>query len=401
MGEGSTRVAVVGAGPSGLDAALACRERGWEVDVYERADQAGAAVREWGHVRMFTPWEMNLSSRMEAALARAGLPVPQGPTPPTGAELAARLIDPLLDTPELADSVHTGCEVLAIARAGLSKEQEIATAARAARPFRLILGERGVERVTTADAVIDATGTEFGAGPLGEGGVAAPGERALADRIERRIPDLPAESARFAGLTTLVAGSGHSAQTAIAGLAEVVRAHPDTRVLWVARAEDPEWGSPIDDPLPARARLARRASEIAAGAVHGIELLAGLGVQELAASGGGITVVLDGVAGRREVAVDRVISLTGSVADAALHAQLQVHECYATGAPINLAAQLLGDAAGDCLSQPEYGPELLRNPEPGFFIIGSKSYGRAPNYLMRTGYGQAEGVVGLLAADRA
>jgi hypothetical protein len=395
------RVAIIGAGPSGLDAALACREQGWDVDVYERAPHAAAAVRHWGHVRMFTPWEMNRSPRMDAALGRADIAVPDGEVPPTGAELADQLIEPLLATAELADAVHVGCEVVEVGRAGLSKEQEIASDVRAARPFRLILREKGRERAAIADAVIDATGMEFGAGPLGEGGVAAPGERALSGLIERRIPDLPTEAARFSCRTTLLAGSGHSAQTAIAGLADVVEAHPGTTVLWVTRAAHPDWGSPSDDPLPDRAALAACAERVAAGDVAGIEFLPGLSVQELSQTPEGIEVALDGPAGPRTVRADQILSLTGSRADATLHRQLQVHECYATGAPINLSAKLLGDAAGDCLTQPDYGPDVLRNPEPGFFIIGAKSYGRAPNYLMRTGFGQAEGVVRLIADDHA
>lgn len=401
MSGGDMRVAIIGAGPSGLDAALACRDKGWDVDVYERAPRAAAAIRDWGHVRMFTPWEMNRSPRMDEALADAGIAIPDGAAPPTGAELAEKLIDPLLRTPALDGAVHLGREVLEIARAGLSKEQEIATDTRAARPFRLILRQDGAERAAIADAVIDATGTEFGAGPLGEGGVAAPGERSLAGRIRRSIPDLPAESESFTGRTTLVAGTGHSAQTAIAGLADVVTASPGTRVVWVSRSADPDWGSPEGDPLPDRVALATRAGEVASGAVAGIEFLGGLSVHGLTLAGEHIDVQLDGAPGPRTVRVDQVLSLTGSRADASLYRQLQVHECYATGAPIKLSAQLLGDAAGDCLSQPEYGPELLRNPEPGFFIIGAKSYGRAPNYLMRTGFGQAEGVVDLLARDRA
>ena len=99
-----------------------------------------------------------------------------------------------------------------------------------------------------------------------------------------------------------------------------------------------------------------------------------------------------------EVVVDRVLSLTGAVGDASLYRQLQVHECYATGAPINLSAALLGAAGGDCLQQESHGVDVLRNPEPNFFILGAKSYGRVSQFLLRVGWEQVDEVFGALAA---
>jgi len=92
--------------------------------------------------------------------------------------------------------------------------------------------------------------------------------------------------------------------------------------------------------------------------------------------------------------VDHLLSLTGYVGDAALYRQLQVHECYATAAPMNLSATLLDSAGGDCLAQPAVGVDSLRTPEPNFFVLGAKSYGRLSTFLLRVGYEQVDQVIG-------
>jgi hypothetical protein len=43
----------------------------------------------------------------------------------------------------------------------------------------------------------------------------------------------------------------------------------------------------------------------------------------------------------------------------------------------------------------------LSHPEPGFFTVGIKSYGRAPTFLLVTGYEQARSVAAALAGDLA
>ncbi len=74
------------------------------------------------------------------------------------------------------------------------KHEEIATAERAARPFRLLLaGPDGAERVEHADLVLDCTGTYGLANTLGDGRIPAPGEQQVSDRVLRHIPDVLAD----------------------------------------------------------------------------------------------------------------------------------------------------------------------------------------------------------------
>ncbi|MEJ7817957.1 MAG: NAD(P)-binding protein [Thermoleophilaceae bacterium] len=393
MGRGAHRVAIVGAGPIGLEAALAASARGLDFTVYEAAESVGGYVRRWGHVRAFTPWDMAVSPRARSALAAAGASVPVGDHLPTGDELAAELLEPLAGLPALAGRVRAGTRVTAIGREGLLKHEEIGSPERAARPFRLLLTlPDGSEAIAHAEMVLDCSGTYGSPNRLGDGGISALGESALEDRIERWMPLLEADPGRWAGRTILLTGSGHSAQTAARDLARFARDAPETRIIWAIRSRDPTWGAVEDDPLPDRAALNRAAAEIAGGASPAIETRLGHVTERLERRDGRVAVTLrNGEAGR--VIVDRVLALNGGVGDASLYRQLQVHECYATCGPINLAAALLGEAGGDCLSQPTPGPETLANPEPGFFILGAKSYGRNGQFLMRNGWQQVDDVL--------
>jgi hypothetical protein len=259
--------------------------------------------------------------------------------------------------------------------------------------------EGGTERIERAGVVLDCTGTWGNPNRLGDGGIAAPGERALGERIVRHPPDLGGDGDGWAGSTVLLVGAGHSAQTAARDLAALAARRPGTRVVWAMRSEDALDLDRVDnDPLPERARLADEAAVLAGGGGRAVEVHRGVVVEALEPAGGRVRATLrrraDG--STVEVEADRVLSLTGYVGDDRLYRQLQVHECYATSGPMNLSAALLGAAAGDCLTQTSHGVETLVNPEPGFFLLGIKSYGRNNTFLMRVGWEQVDEVFGLL-----
>ena len=392
----SGHVAILGAGPTGLEAALAAVDSGRPFTVYEASPEVAGNVRAWGHVRLFTPWDLNVSPRMARHLEAAGVEVPTGEEFPTGDELVERLLEPVAALPELAPHVRRGARVEAVGRHRLLKHEEIASSERGRRPFRLLVATGDGEEVAGADVVLDCTGTYGNANTLGDGGIPAPGERALDADIVRTLPDFEAEAGEWGGRRVLLAGAGASAQTAARSLAAVAAEHPGSEVVWAVRSPAPTWGAVPDDPLPARASLAAEANRLAAGGSPQVTVRTGVAVEALSRRQGGIGVTLRNGAGPEEVEVDRVLALTGYVGDHVLYRQLQVHECYATGAPIDLSAALLGAAAGDCLQQVSHGAEVLRNPEPGFFILGMKSYGRVNQFLLRIGWDQVGDVFSLL-----
>lgn len=400
MAESHPHIAILGAGPTGLEAALAAIDGGYPFTLYEAGDGVAGDMRRWGHVRLFTPWALNVSPRMRRHLHTAGIDVPDTNECPTGAELVAGLFEPLAALPAVAARLRTGTRVIEVGRERLVKSDEIGTGKRAEHRFRLLLaGPDGSERTTSADTVLDCTGSYSNPNATGNGGIAAPGERDLDALIRRHIPDLAREATSWARKTILVVGGGHSAQTAVADLAELAEEYPGTRVLWALRGDEPEFRPDKDDPLPDRARLLARAAELAGGASPAVEILPGVVVDSLSRHDGRARVILRRTDGaERLVDVDWVLSLTGYVGDHNIYRQLQVHECYATSGPMKLAAALLGSDSDDCLTQESHGADSLVNPEPGFFLMGSKSYGRNPTFLMRVGWEQVEEVFALIGA---
>jgi hypothetical protein len=401
----SPRIAILGAGPIGLEAALAAAEAGFEFTVFEAAADIAGNVRSWGHVQLFTPWSLNVSPRARARLAELGREPPSGTECPTGADLVELVFEPIAGLADIGPHLRLRTRVLEIGRDGMLKNDEIGTGARSEKPFRLLVRDAdGGEGLEYADVVLDCTGTYDNPNALGTGGVAAPGESAAGEYIIRRIPDfetplLTDSAAGWGGRRILLVGAGHSAQTVACDLVGLVERVPETTVVWAIRTDRPTFGALEDDPLPARDALVKRSLALALGEGSPFDVRLGRSVDALEASPDGIVVSLRKADGAIEqVSVDRIISLTGSVGDARMYRQLQVHECWATSGPMKLAAALLASSSADCLTQESQGVETLKNPEPNFYILGSKSYGRNSTFLLRVGWEQIDEVFSLLGS---
>jgi hypothetical protein len=275
---------------------------------------------------------------------------------------------------------------------------------RADSPFRVLVRHAsGKEVVVEADILMDASGVYSNPGYMGDGGIPAVGELANRHRITYRLDDvLGMDRAKYAGKTTLLVGAGHSAATTVVALKALCEAEPRTRVVWAVRANRK---APYDvnghDPLVERGLLTRKANELAEGSHPKIRYLSGHTVQGVAFDGDKemFQVTLHNGRAPLKLTVDRIIAQVGLGPDNSLYRALQVHECYATRGPMQLAAALLGENAKDCLTQGGKGAELLRTPEPNFFIIGHKSYGTRPNFLLRVGHEQVRDVFQLIQSD--
>jgi thioredoxin reductase len=396
------RVAVLGAGPVGLDAALAASEAGDLVTVYEASHRPAAHVRDWGHVRLFSPWSMNVSHRMKRALDGLSLPLEvEADATPTGHELADRVLDPLWSRSPLRDVLRLRTRVVAVGREGVLKHEEIAAPERARRPFRILLQDPdGREWVEHAHMVLDCTGKYGNPNTLGDGGIPAPGERSVQDRIHWRIPNLDVDGDAWRDRTILLVGSGHSAQTAAVALSEWAGGGR-VRVVWAIRDAQPDLDAVADDPLSGRRALTNAAAALVGGSSPVVESRTGVAIESMAAEEGRVRVRLRlPQGGNEDVSVDRILGLTGAVGDHTLYRQLQVHECYATSGPMKLSAALLGATGGDCLDQESHGVDTLRSPEPSFFLLGDKSYGRNNTFLLRVGFQQVDDVFGARQGTR-
>ena len=295
-------VAVIGAGPVGLAAAAHLLARGLQPLVFEAGDAVGASIREWGHVRIFSPWEYDLDPVAVELLERHGWTAPDGDGYPTGTDIVERYLEPLAATPEIAAVLRLNARVLGVTRAGIDKLKD---AGRDEAPFELVVDEAGVETRYVAASVIDASGTWTRPNPLGAGGLPAAGERAHADRIVYGIPDvLDRDRARYAGKRVLVVGSGHSAFNAILDLVALRDSEPATQIVWAIRGQAPgrKYGGGGDDQLPARGALGSAVRELVADG--SVALAAGFQTRAVSTAGERL-VLADGDAGDRGRRGDR------------------------------------------------------------------------------------------------
>ncbi|RSS15087.1 NAD(P)-binding domain-containing protein [Streptomyces sp. WAC08401] len=387
-------VVVVGAGPVGLAAAAHLVERGIEPLVLEAGPSAATAVRDWAHVRLFSPWAEVTDPAAEKLLAPTGWTRPDGTTYPTGRDWAERYLQPLADA--LGDKVRYGATVTGVARAGRDR---IVDSGRDEQPFTVHLetADGGEERIT-ARAVIDASGTWSTPGPMGADGLPALGERKAVDRITHRVPDLtdPAVRARYAGRRTAVVGSGASAFTALALLADLAGEDADTHAVWILRRGigDATYGGGEADQLPARGALGLRAK----AAVEAGYASAVTGFRTEAVERDGDRLVLVAEDGRRSDPVDEVIALTGFRPDLSFLSELRLGLDERLQAPTALAP-LIDPNVHSCGTVYPHGVKELSHPEQGVYLVGMKSYGRAPTFLALTGYEQVRSIAAALAGD--
>lgn len=395
-------LAVIGAGPIGLETALAALDLGLDVHVFEQGE-VGSHPLAWGHVRMFTPWRMNVGPAAAAHLARAGWTVPDPDFRPTGREYAEQYLGPIAALPELKDRVHANAQVVHIGRAGALKGDLAGSPKRREHPFRLLVRDPGGrESFLHAFAVIDASGACHMPNRAGDGGIPARGELYLAPQLSYRIPDvLGGNRATYAGRRTLVIGGGASAATSVTLLAELAKDEPGTRVVWATRADAANLPTARDDdPLPARAALHAGARALAAGSDPAVTHVGGVVVDgfEFNSATHRYRATLIGGATPRVEEVDQVIVNTGFGPDDSIYRELQVREDPASRSPAALA-EAMREAAPDCVTLPVFGADALRHPEPEFFVIGHKAFARTGCFLVEAGFRQAADVVGALARD--
>ena len=385
-------VAVIGAGPVGLAAAAHLVSRGIEPLVFEAGDGVGASVRAWAHVRVFSPWEYDIDPTAAELLAAQGWVAPTPDGYPTGGEIVARYLEPLAAVPAIAEGLHVSARVVAVTRRGVDK---LSDSGRDDAPFELRVERDGVEERHFARAVIDASGTWTRPNPLGAGGLPAVGERAVADRIAYGIPDvLGADRDRYAGRRVLVVGSGHSALNAILDLGALRSDGLDTEIVWAVRGAElgTSLGGGAADQLPARGALGRAVRRLLDDGA--VELVTGFQTEGVGRDGDRVVVV----DGRRSLVVDEVIAATGFRPDLALLGELRVELDDRVEAPRRLAP-LIDPNVHSCGSVPPHGVDELSHPDAGVYVVGMKSYGRAPTFLLRTGYEQVRSIVAALAGD--
>jgi thioredoxin reductase len=389
-------VAILGAGPVGLAAAAYVLERGMEPVVLEAGPTVGHAVRQWSHVQVFSPWEYNIDKAAERLLVETGWNKPQPDHYPTGAELLEQYLEPLAARTKLKDRIRTQSMVTSVGRVGFDK---VKTKGREAAPFEIRYQNGKGPEVLRADAVIDATGTWFSPNPAGANGLPAVGEREVQDRIAYGMPDvLGRDRARYAGRCVAVLGGGHSAIGTLIDLAKLKDEAPATEIVWLLRGESPEksFGGGSADQLAARGALGSAfAALVASGRIRSET---GFRVARLSRDGQHLRI--DGGSGcsGRHVTVDELVVSTGFRPELDFLREIRLSLDPALECP-PLLAPLIDPNEHSCGTVRPHGARELAQPEAGFYFAGMKSYGRAPTFLMMTGYEQVRSIAAEIAGD--
>jgi thioredoxin reductase len=389
-------VAIIGGGPVGLAAAAQLISRGMAVKLYEAGADVGANVADWGHVRLFSPWRYCIDPAARALLESEGWSAPPANALPTGEALNRAYLAPLARLPALAGVIETGARVTAISRQGLDK---VTSRGREGRPFVLRVETAAGLRHDLARAVIDASGTWATPNPLGADGLPVPGEAAFADKIAYGVPDVRGRDREtYAGRTVLVVGGGHSAANVLLDFVALSKLEPATRIIWATRGRDLTrlFGGGQADQLPARGELGLDVKNLVeSGQVTVVE-----GFAATAVRADGARLVVEGGEGMAIGPVDRIVVATGQRPDLSLTRELRLDlDPWLESA--KALGPLIDPNVHSCGSVPPHGHRELSHPEPGFYTVGIKSYGRAPTFLLLTGYEQVRSVVAALAGDLA
>jgi len=394
MNRSQLPVAIIGAGPVGLAAAAHLVRAGETPLVLEAGAAIGASMREWSHVQVFSPWQFNVDPAARELLEAHGWVGPDDEVYPTGGEIIAQYLEPLATNPEIKPHIRLNARVIGVARLGYDKMK---TAGREHAPFVLqIASPNGEEHEVLAKAIIDASGTWETPNPLGASGVPAVGERALADRIFYGIPDVRSTyRTRYANKRVLVVGSGHSAFNALNDLVALQREEPATRIIWAIRRQAPGqmFGGGENDQLAARGELGRSVERLVGSGA--IDLVMGFRVTRLRHTDDGIIVASED---RELPPVDEIIATTGFRPNLSMLSELRLDLDPAVESP-TILAPLIDPNIHSCGTVRPHGAEELKHPEPDFYIAGMKSYGRAPTFLMLTGYEQVRSIVAAIRGD--
>lgn len=391
-------IAIIGGGPIGLAAAAHLAAKKQSFILFESGTSIGHNILSWGHVRVFSPWSYNIDVVAERLLLQQGWQVPDKKALATGEEIVKNYLLPLANLPQIKPSIHLNTEVRQVHRKGLDK---VKTWRRDARPFVLQIKQDNAYRVVEVGAVIDASGTWHNANPVGAGGVAAIGEASLGEQVTYGIPDvLGRDKLRYANQNTLVVGGGHSAINSILELHRLTSQYPDTQIHWILRKNKVAdiYGGKEKDSLVARGALGKRIARLVkAGKV---KVYTPFYITEIKKQNNGKLQIfgLQETVAKVLSGIDQIIGNTGARPDFSFLREIRYTMDPALESVVALAP-LIDPNIHSCGTVRPHGEAELRQPEKDFYIVGAKSYGRAPTFLMTTGYEQVRSVVAALTGD--
>lgn len=389
-------IAIIGAGGVGLAAAAHLVQRGETPILFEKGPHVGSHVRQWAHVHLFSPWEYVKDTASVALLEKHGWVSPPDATLPTGGDLITNYLEPLAATPELKPHIHFNGRVVGISRQRIDKLMD---AGREDTPFVLQVEENGRLQRYLAKAIIDASGVWSTPNPVGSAGLPAVGEIANQAKIFYGIPDIKGmHLKRYANKTIAVVGGGHSAINALLALGDIQKSHPQTRLQWILRKKQVSdtYGGKEDDALPARGLLGQRIEKMVNSGT--LQVHTPFYTSQIEAKNNGVILIGGTANGEKRLYADEIIAATGARPDLSFLREVRIELDASVESPPALAP-LIDPNLHSCGTVPPHGEAELRHPEANFYIVGNKSYGRAPTFLLMTGYEQVRSVVAAIVGD--
>ncbi len=390
-------VAIIGAGPVGLAAGAHALERGLTPIIFEQGPEVGHAMREWSHVKMFSPWEFNVDDACEKLLDDTAWNRPDDDVLPTGGEIVNLYLEPLANDTSLKETIKLSSKVTAISRVGFDK---LKTEGREQAPFEIRYTQNGKQMLAYADAIIDASGTWFTPNPGGTSGLPAIGEPEAAEHISYVMPDvLGTKRNQFANKRVAVLGGGHSAVGTILDLITLKEAEPDTVITWLVRSDETEksFGGGEADQIEARGALGTKFKHLVESGK--IEIESGFHLTHVTEQADGLKLGSCLADDCREVIVDELVVATGFRPDYSFTTELRIELDPTTECP-PILAPMIDPNVHSCGTVRPHGARELAQPESGFYIAGMKSYGRAPTFLMITGYEQVRSIIADIVGDK-
>ncbi|MBJ8055478.1 NAD(P)-binding domain-containing protein [Bacillus cereus] len=390
-------IAIIGGGPVGLAAAAHLAKRGEAFILLEAGANIGSNILTWGHVRLFSPWQYNIDKEASSLLEQNGWESPDLKGLPTGKEIVEQYLQPLAELPEIKSSVSLNTKVLSIGRKNTDKMK---TANRENMPFMIYTEKENKFQVFEARAVIDASGTWGNPNPANSNGVWLKEEKSLKQHIFYGIPDiLGQEQHRYANKHVAVVGSGHSAINALLELAKLKESYPETNIVWIMRKQRVEeaYGGEEKDALEARGALGSRIHQLVDEGQ--ITVNTPYKIQYVVGTKDGMNIV--GLQNEQELKITDVHEMivnTGNRPNLSMLGEVRTSIDSATES-VEALALLIDPNLHSCGTVRPHGEKELRHPEKDFYIVGSKSYGRAPTFLMATGYEQVRSIVAYLTGD--
>ncbi|TJY36532.1 NAD(P)-binding domain-containing protein [Pontimicrobium aquaticum] len=390
-------VAIIGGGPVGLSAAAHLKKSNQPFILFETGNQIGTNILKWGHIRMFSPWEYNIDKVAETFLRQALLAIPKKEDIPYGKEIVEDYLKPLANLPGIKEHIHLNSKVIAIGRSGLDKMKD---AKREELPFSIQVIENGKFKLYEAKAVIDASGTWQNPNPVGSGGIFAIGEEDNRSQIYYGIPNInETDESKYANKTTLVVGGGHSAIGTILALNNLIHKYPNTKIHWVLRKNQISdvYGGQEADKFKARGALGIQIEKLVNSGV--IEIHTPVYIHEIKKNNDQL--VIKGLKHKNAFVlkgIDEIISNTGSRPDFNFLREIRF-ESDASIESVPKLANLIDPNIHSCGTVRPHGEAELRQKEKDFYIVGMKSYGRAPTFLMTTGYEQIRSIVAYINGD--